>query len=351
MSATRWIITGILLVLPIPLVFEAPEAWMQFPALRQSVTLSFAQELSEVASILCVAAALALYMSRKRGQRPSAAHFTCRQVTAPSRVLSTAESEPYRTLRAHLVNFGRSSPLTSVAVLSAERSEGRSTTAVNIAMAAALAGTEVLLVDADLRNPGLHQFFGIGGSTKGLSDLLLHQCDLSAAIQPTGVPQLNVITAGTTPAAAVELLASDRMKDAFERLKTRADLVVADTPASLGWSDALLVAPLTDAALYVVRPGHQDASAHGQVRSELQRAGVTLLGVVVNDAGGVMSPNGHQPAAGDGTATQVGGGKRDGIEFLAEQERLRHRREGFRGLLAHQEVGRGGRQLGDPGEG
>jgi capsular exopolysaccharide synthesis family protein len=291
MTRSRSIFLVVLLAIPIALAVLAPAVWSLFPSLQDLLDFMLIQELVLVVSILSIALAVAVYMTRRRQKEPPLA-FQKEGLAAPVDVLAPPEAEAYWTLLTQLTNVGRRRPLRAIAVLSAERSEGRSTTALNLAITMAQTGRQVLLLDADLRNPALHRAFGLS-ETRGISDLLLRSCSLAEAIHATGLPHLDVVPVGTAPAAALARLSSPEMADVLEQLKNRADIVIADTPASLKWSDAFLVAPLTDAALFVVRPGEQDSAGHARIRAELTRAGVDVLGVVINDVDGILPRNGR----------------------------------------------------------
>src|SRR5678816_2548002 len=114
-----------------------------------------------------------------------------------------------------------------------------STTAANLALALALGGSRVLLIDADMRRPGLHKTLGMENGT-GLSHLLTGQSRVREAIQRTSEPNVLVITAGRTPPNPSELLASERMNAFLQNLRTGPfDWVVVDTPPVLAVTDAV----------------------------------------------------------------------------------------------------------------
>jgi capsular exopolysaccharide synthesis family protein len=160
--------------------------------------------------------------------------------------------EAFRSLRTSLVaQFGGEGARTMV-VTSAQPLEGKTTTAVNLAMALAVGGSRVLLIDADMRRPNVHKALRIGND-RGLSQLLAGQARMREVVQRTHDPNLLVITAGRTPANPSELLASDRMRALLVGLETGPfDWVVIDTPPVLAVTDAAILAPLVAGVTFVI---------------------------------------------------------------------------------------------------
>ena len=118
--------------------------------------------------------------------------------------------EAFRSLRTSLVFTSGAQSTRIIAVTSSQPLEGKTTTACNLAMALAFGGSRVLLIDADMRRPGLHKTIGLGNEI-GLSHLLVGQARVREAVQRTSEPNLVVITAGRTPPNPSELLSSERM--------------------------------------------------------------------------------------------------------------------------------------------
>jgi len=168
-------------------------------------------------------------------------------------------------------------------VSSPQSEDGKTSLAVNLAITLAQLGTgEVLLVDADMRRPNLHDLLGVP-KAPGLSTFLTGQAELPAALHETQVPGLHVIPAGRTPINPTELIASARLARALELLRERFTHVIFDTPPIFGVSDALALAPRVEGVVLVLRHGqaHRDAA-----RRALQLLGsvrARLLGVVLND--------------------------------------------------------------------
>jgi capsular exopolysaccharide synthesis family protein len=160
--------------------------------------------------------------------------------------------EAYRSIRTSLAAQFTGSAARVVAVASSQPLEGKTTTAVNIAMALAVGGARVLLIDADMRRPSVHKALRMTND-RGLSQLLAGQARMREVVQRTHDPNLLTITAGRTPANPSELLASDRMRALLSGLETGPfDWIIIDTPPVLAVTDAVILAPLVSAVMFVV---------------------------------------------------------------------------------------------------
>ena len=160
--------------------------------------------------------------------------------------------EAYRSIRTSLAAQIPGTGARVVAVASSQPLEGKTTTAVNIAMALAVGGARVLLVDADMRRPSVHKALRMSND-RGLSQLLAGQARMREVVQRTHDPNLLTITAGRTPANPSELLASDRMRALLSGLETGPfDWIIIDTPPVLAVTDAVILAPLVHAVTFVI---------------------------------------------------------------------------------------------------
>jgi capsular exopolysaccharide synthesis family protein len=160
--------------------------------------------------------------------------------------------EAFRALRTSLVASSGTDATRLVAITSTQPLEGKTTTAVNLALALAIGGARVLLIDADMRRPSLHKAIRLPND-KGLSELLVGKSRMREVVQRCGDPNLLVITAGHTPSNPSELLASDRMRAFLHQLTTGPfDWVVIDTPPVLAVTDAVILAPLVHSVAFVV---------------------------------------------------------------------------------------------------
>ena len=160
--------------------------------------------------------------------------------------------EAFRALRTSLVANNAGEATRIIAITSAQPLEGKTTTAVNIALALAIGGARVLLIDADMRRPSLHKALRLPND-KGLADLLVGGVRMREVVQRTGDPNLLVVTAGRTPPNPSELLSSDRMKAFVQQLGIGPfDWVIIDTPPVLAVTDAVILAPIVSGITFVL---------------------------------------------------------------------------------------------------
>jgi len=170
-------------------------------------------------------------------------------------------------------------------ISSAEPNAGKSTVAANLAAALAHTGRRVVLVDADLRKPSVHQAFGLK-KEPGVVDAILEPSRLVLALRDTGAPRLRVLSCGTLGGDPVELLASDGMREVLQNLAYEADIIILDTPPVLAAADAVLLAPLASEVLLVAAQGRSRKKEVRLALQQLQRAGARPLGLVLNKAKG-----------------------------------------------------------------
>jgi capsular exopolysaccharide synthesis family protein len=195
-------------------------------------------------------------------------------------------TENYRMLRTnlHFVNgHGASEPAPAPQVLmvtSPEPGDGKTTTAVNLAITLALSGRRVLLIDGDMRRPTVHKLLGLPRSP-GLAEMLMGQDDRSI-VQGTFLDNLYVVPAGTPETPPTELLDSKRMHALIEMGRQRCDAIIIDSPPVLAVSDPLVLGTLCDAALVVVSASKTDLRALQQAEDTLGAVGIPIEGVVYN---------------------------------------------------------------------
>lgn len=170
----------------------------------------------------------------------------------------------------------------SIMVVSASASEGKSSTAANLAVAAARVGMRTVLVDADLRRATLHKRFGLARGT-GLCDVLLGDGSITDHVVDVGIDNLLLLPAGTIPPNPTELLASSRMSVVRRALQQRADLVIYDTPAVLAVPDPLELGRYVDLAILVGRSGLSSRRQLAAAIERLEQVGTDLAGTVLND--------------------------------------------------------------------
>mgnify|MGYP001473398824 CR=1 FL=1 len=191
-------------------------------------------------------------------------------------------SETYRTLRTNIDFAAIDSALQIIMVTSAGPGEGKSTTIANLAVTYSQADRKVVLIDADMRKPTAHKTFQISNRF-GLSSVISQQSTLQEVVQSTDIPNLDVITAGPIPPNPAEMLASKRMTDLMEELRTMYDIVLVDTPPLLAVTDAQIAATKSDGVVLVVDQGRVKRQFAQRAIQNLQNVNARILGVVLNN--------------------------------------------------------------------
>jgi len=194
----------------------------------------------------------------------------------------SSSAEAYRTLRTNLIFSQAVQTLRTLVVTSPAPSEGKTTTAANLAVSFAQQGMRVLLVDCDLRRSRIHKMFNIPREP-GMTELILGQLEQDSVTRETGVPGLYVLPSGVLPPNPSELLGGERMRKTLAGLSEAFDLIVLDTPPLLAASDAAILATIADGVVLVVRAGVTEAEAGQQAIAQLQSVGARVVGAVLND--------------------------------------------------------------------
>jgi capsular exopolysaccharide synthesis family protein len=184
-------------------------------------------------------------------------------------------------LTSNLWVASQSQDFNAVAMLSAEPDAGRSVTASNLAVALAREGARVVLVDADLRKPTQHLIFGVDNKV-GLTNLLSGAASLEDVMAPTRVQGLLLIPSGPVPENPVKFLRAPEMKQFVEQIKALADFVIYDTPASVTFPDAVLVAAQVGNAIVVHAAGRVSRGSEAELHARLVSVGAHELGGVLN---------------------------------------------------------------------
>lgn len=192
----------------------------------------------------------------------------------------SASLEALRQLRTNLRFLGRATDTRCLAITSATAAEGKTSTAVNLAIVMAAAGETVVLVDADLRRPRIASILGLEGAV-GLSDVLLGDVTSADALQEWG-QGLYVLPSGQSPPNPTELLGLEDMHRLVQELRRLADVVVIDTPPVLPVADATVVGGLADAVVLVARHGRVTTDEVRMACTTLRQSGARLVGSVLN---------------------------------------------------------------------
>lgn len=216
-----------------------------------------------------------------------------------SRPLS-ARAEAMRRLRANIKFVDLANHVKSIVVTSSILQEGKTVTALNLAVAMTDAGLRVILVDADLRRPSLTTYTGIESGGRGLTSVLIGDAPLAEVIQSCGSTSLDILPAGQVPPNPSELLSSEAMSSLIAELSNRYDMVLMDSPPLLPVSDALALSNFAGGTLLVVGVDRIHRPQLREALESLSTVDANLLGLVLNkiarrDAQGYVYDLGYAP--------------------------------------------------------
>ncbi|CAG7632524.1 CpsD/CapB family tyrosine-protein kinase [Paenibacillus allorhizosphaerae] len=189
--------------------------------------------------------------------------------------------EAFTELKVNLDFSIKKNGMQSLAVLSGNAGEGRTTSCLNLAMAYAKAGKKVVVLDADFRNPSTHVTFGDSNHV-GLSKYLAKQAPYGDIVKNSAYPGLMYIPAGPSPLNAPEQLASAEMDLLMQDLKQHFDVIVVDTPPAQKFIDAKIMAAKCDGVLLVMEYGKVRPAAAQRLKEELTHAAAQLVGILLN---------------------------------------------------------------------
>ncbi len=196
-------------------------------------------------------------------------------------------AEQYRALRNNILAMNRSGAPRAILVTSAMAGEGKTVTLANLGLALGeVERTRVLLVDGDIRHPGLEALLGLNRG-KGLTDLLQDRASLEEVIYPSGFPQVDILGAGNDVAHPAGLVTSSRIKELLAALKERYRYILVDSPPVLPITDGLTLAPLVDGTLLVVRLDFTPKPAVHRALDHLRKVGAPVLGAFLTCAKGI----------------------------------------------------------------
>lgn len=192
---------------------------------------------------------------------------------------NSAIAESFRKLRTNLQFLAVDNPPRVIVVTSSMPGEGKSTTAINIALALAEAQHNVVLVDGDMRRPMIHKYLDLIWPV-GFSTVLSGGVQLDDALQKTRFSGLTVLTSGTVPPNPSELLGSQSAKNLLTELRAKFDYVIVDSTPLLAVTDAAILAAGSDGALIMARYGHTKREQLAHAAQSLIDVGAPLLGAV-----------------------------------------------------------------------
>jgi len=191
-------------------------------------------------------------------------------------------AESYRHLRTNLLVRVPETQTRCVVVSSAIPGEGKTTTVCNLAISLAQSGKKVLLVNADMRRPMVHHFFGLENK-KGLGSVLAGNADFEEVLQRGVLENLDILASGEMSTSSSELLGSKEMKELLAMMKRKYDFVLLDTPPVLAVTDTTVLATETDGVILVASAGTTTAHALKSVADFFREIHVKVIGAVLNN--------------------------------------------------------------------
>jgi capsular exopolysaccharide synthesis family protein len=198
-------------------------------------------------------------------------------------------AEAFKSVRTNVLFSTAEEGLRTLLVTSAGPGEGKSLVASNLAIALAQAGQRVLLLDADMRRPRVHDIFAIT-QEPGLSNVLAGNAKTSESIRKSSVPGLWLLPAGHIPPNPAELLGSRRYADFIKTLEGHFAWVLLDTPPVMVVADGSIVANRASGVVFVVRADHTSRQAVRAAAEQLEGASAHFLGSVLNHADVIRNP-------------------------------------------------------------
>lgn len=189
--------------------------------------------------------------------------------------------EALRTLRTNIQFCGAEKAVKTICITSCIPNEGKSMTALNLAISMSRANKTVMCIDTDMRKPRQYEMFSTSFNT-GLSNYLSGMSELVEAISETDISNLQLILSGPKPPNPAELLGTSRFIELVDRLKETYDYVIMDTPPLGSVIDAALVAAVTDATIILIEYNTIDYNRALKVKEQLEKANARILGVVLN---------------------------------------------------------------------
>jgi len=194
-------------------------------------------------------------------------------------------AEAYRQLRTSILLSTAGHAPKSLLITSSLPSEGKTTTATNTAISLAQTGAKVLIIDADMRRPRLHQVFNVTNGA-GLSTLLSSEFDeatMLGVVQHDEKSKLHLMPSGPVPPNPAELIGSEQMTNLLKRLSNHFTHVVIDSPPIASFTDGVLIASMVDGVILVVHAGKSSRQVVKRSKQLLNDIGAKVLGVVLNN--------------------------------------------------------------------
>lgn len=197
---------------------------------------------------------------------------------------TSAVAEQYRILRTNIQAINSKTPIKAITVTSSIHGEGKTITAINLAISMAhdLSKKNILLVDADLRRARVSRYLGFDAET-GLADLISNGANVDETLLNIGIDNLTILPAGKVPKNPAELLGSMKMKNLINLFKSKYDYIILDTPPVIHVTDAGLVGAQTDGVIMVIQAERTQKGVVEHGESLLKQAQAKLLGYILTN--------------------------------------------------------------------
>jgi len=192
-------------------------------------------------------------------------------------------SEQYKSLVTNLLSLNKGKPPHTIAITSSAPGEGKSVTALNLAitLSHAIHKPKVLLIDADMRKGKMVKYLGIEGQQKGLSEYLSSNAQLEDIIFHIDIDHLSFISCGQVPSHPADLLASARMNELLRELRSQFEYIFIDTPPVIAVTDAVVIGSNVDGVLMVIRAGETQRGIVARASELLNQAHAKIIGHVL----------------------------------------------------------------------
>ena len=205
----------------------------------------------------------------------------------------SAAAEAYRTLRTNLTFTALDNPIETLVVTSSAPDKDKSLVLANLAVIMAQGERRTILVDADLRRPGLHEIFGVEND-RGLTSVIVEEQLLDdPPLLDVGVTNLWLMPAGPLPPNPADILGSRKMERVIALLKARADIVLFDAAPVISVTDAVVLGTKVDGVLLVISAGRTRREHALRAKELLEKVHVRVVGAVLNDAPAGASLGGY----------------------------------------------------------
>jgi capsular exopolysaccharide synthesis family protein len=216
-------------------------------------------------------------------------------------------AESYRSLRTNAIFVATEKNIKSMMITSSSTHEGKTTTAINLALTLAQIGKRVLLMDVDFRNPAIHHYFGLekdpglsdvilGNSTwkevgRSIADIMMGEIKVDDIMSNPGMDNLNIITSGTPPAHPAEFLNSPILPKLISEIAEHYDFVILDAPPVMPVADPIIIGNKVDGVFIVYKVGIISRYALKRTKLLLENVGAKVFGTILNDFKPETSPD------------------------------------------------------------